>query len=201
MFLVDTLILTTGVLLLMGIASSKFSARIGVPVLVLFLALGMLAGSEGIGGIEFDNYGVAHAIGTLALAVILFDGGLSTPLTSLRLTWRPAMVLATVGVLVTATITGLASAWILKLPVLEGLLLGSIVGSTDAAAVFAVLRYGGVHLPERLSSVLEVESGSNDPMAIFLTVGCIEVLTGGMPIGPGLLTLLFKQKAMGAIVG
>jgi cell volume regulation protein A len=144
---------------------------------------------------------VAHAIGTLALAVILFDGGLSTPVSSIRLTWRPAMVLATVGVLITAIITGLASAWILKVSVLEGLLLGSIVGSTDAAVVFAVLRYGGVHLPERLSSVLEVESGSNDPMAIFLTVGCIEVLIGNVPLGPGLLMLFFQQMALGAIVG
>ena len=201
MFLVDTLILITGVLLLMGIASSKFSARMGVPVLVLFLALGMLAGSEGIGGIDFDNYGVAHAIGTLALGIILFDGGLSTPVSSIRMIWRPAMVLATVGVLITAMITGLASAWILKVSVLEGLLLGSIVGSTDAAAVFAVLRYGGVYLPERLSSVLEVESGSNDPMAIFLTVGCIEVLIGNLPLGPGLLVLFFQQMTLGTVVG
>jgi cell volume regulation protein A len=201
MFLVDTLILVAGVLLLLGIASSKFSARLGVPVLVLFLVIGMIAGSEGLGGIEFEDYRLAHGIGTLALAVILFDGGLSTSLSAVRATWRPALVLATAGVLVTAILTGLASAWVLELSLLEGVLLGSIVGSTDAAAVFAVLRYGGVHLPGRLSSVLEVESGSNDPMAIFLTVGCIEVLTGRMSLGPGLLWLFVTQMGVGAMVG
>jgi cell volume regulation protein A len=140
MFLVDTLILVTGVLLLLGIASSKFSARLGVPVLVLFLALGMLAGSEGVGGIAFENYTLAHGIGTLALALILFDGGLRTPLASLRSSWKPSLALATVGVLVTALVTGWAAAWALNVSLLEGMLLGSIVGSTDAAAVFAVLR-------------------------------------------------------------
>jgi cell volume regulation protein A len=201
MFAVDILILVSGVLLLLGIASSKVSARLGVPVLVLFLLLGMLAGSEGIGGIDFENYTLAHGIGTLALAVILFDGGLSTPMSAVRTTWKPAFVLATVGVLITAVVTGLAASWILKISWLEGLLLGSIVGSTDAAVVFAVLRSGGVSLPKRLASTLEIESGSNDPMAIFLTVGCIEVLTGNVPLGPGLLWLFVMQMGLGAAVG
>ena len=144
MFLIDYVILTTGVLLLLGIASSKVSARLGVPVLVLFLLLGMLAGSEGIGGLEFENYSLAHGIGTLALAMILFDGGLSTSLSAIRVAWKPAVLLATWGVLVTAVITGLAAAWILGVSLLEGLLLGSIVSSTDAAAVFAVLRSSGM---------------------------------------------------------
>lgn len=158
MFLIDTLILVTGVLLLLGIMSSKVSARLGIPVLVLFLLLGMLAGSEGIGGLEFENYTLAHAIGTLSLAMILFDGGLSTSMSAIRVVWKPSMLLATWGVLVTAVITGLAAAWILQIPLLEGLLLGSIVGSTDASAVFAVLRSGGVSLPKRIAAVLEVES-------------------------------------------
>src|SRR5690606_18079881 len=175
MFLVDQLILVAGVLLLLGATSSKFSARLGVPVLVLFLALGMLAGSEGIGGIEFENYALAHGVGTLALAVILFDGGLQTPLASARMVWKPAFLLATVGVLITAVVTGVVAAMVLNLSWLEGMVLGSIVGSTDAAAVFAVLRHGGVNLSDRLASTLEVESASNDPMAIFLTVGCLEV--------------------------
>src|SRR5690554_8175835 len=128
MFEVDSLILVSGVLLLLAIASSKFSARLGVPVLVLFLALGMLLGSEGIGGVAFDNYGLAHAIGTIALAIILFDGGLATSLESIRITWRPSLLLATFGVLITAFVTGVAAAWILEIPLLEGLLLGSIVG-------------------------------------------------------------------------
>jgi cell volume regulation protein A len=201
MFLVDTLILIAGVLLLLGIASSKFSARIGVPVLVLFLAVGMLAGSEGLGGIAFEDYRLAHAIGTISLALILFDGGLRTPLESIRSAWKPSLVLATVGVLITAFVTGAAAAWLLGLSLLEGLLLGSIVGSTDAAAVFATLRYGGVQLSKRLSATLEVESGANDPMAIFLTVGCIEVLSGQTEFGWGLLQLLLLQFAVGTIVG
>jgi cell volume regulation protein A len=201
MFLVDTLILIASVLLLLGIASSKFSARIGVPVLVLFLAVGMLAGSEGIGGIDFEDYRLAHAIGTISLALILFDGGLQTRLDSIRLAWKPSLALATVGVLITAVATGAAAAWLLGLSLLEGLLLGSIIGSTDAAAVFATLRYGGVQLSKRLSATLEVESGANDPMAIFLTVGCIEVLSGQTEFGLGLLRLLLTQFAVGTVVG
>src|SRR5688572_622638 len=201
MFLIDSLILGTGILLLLGIASSKLSSRLGVPVLVLFLVLGMLAGSDGIGGIAFENYQLAHAVGSLALALILFDGGLSTPASAVRSVWKPAMFLATLGVLITSIVTGLAASWILDIPLLEGMLLGSIVGSTDAAAVFSVLRSGGVSLRERLKSTLEVESGANDPMAIFLTVGCIEILMGRLSIGPDLLWLFVKQMAVGAIAG
>ncbi len=201
MFAIDTIIYWTGVLLLLGIASSKFSTRLGLPVLVLFLALGMLAGSEGIGGIDFENYELAHGIGTVALAIILFDGGLSTPLASIRLVWKPALLLATFGVLITAGITGWATALVLGLPILKGMLLGSIVGSTDAAAVFAVLRSGGVNLSDRLASTLEVESGSNDPMAIFLTVGFIEIITAQATPGWGLLSLFVTQIAVGTVVG
>jgi cell volume regulation protein A len=200
-FLIDTLILVTGLLLLLGIASSKLSSRLGVPVLVLFLILGMLAGSEGIGGIPFDDYRLAHAVGTLALAVILFDGGLSTPLAAVQAVWRPALSLATVGVFVTAIITGLAASWILDLTLLEGLLIGSIAGSTDAAAVFSVLRSGGVSLADRLRSTLEVESGANDPMAIFMTIGCIEVLSGRMELGLSLVGLFVSQMAIGLLGG
>jgi cell volume regulation protein A len=201
MFLIDTLILGTGILLLFGIASSKLSSRLGVPVLVLFLIIGMLAGSEGIGGIPFENYRLAHAVGTLALALILFDGGLSTPLSSVRAVWKPALLLATVGVFITAVVTGVAASWILGISLIEGLLLGSIAGSTDAAAVFAVLRSGGVSLPERLKSTLEVESGANDPMAIFMTIGCIEVLMGRMEPGPGLVWLFVSQMGLGSVIG
>lgn len=201
MLLIDAIILTTGILLLLGIVSSKFSSRFGVPVLVLFLLLGMLAGSEGIGRIEFEDYRLAHAIGSLALALILFDGGLSTSLSGIRLVWMHSAVLATFGVLITSLITGVFAAWILELSVLQGLLLGSIIGSTDAAAVFAVLRSGGVALPERLQATLEVESGSNDPMAIFLTIGCIQLLTGQMELGPDLVWLFLKQMLIGGVVG
>lgn len=198
---VDITILIAGLLLLLGIASSKVSARLGLPVLVLFLLLGMLAGDEGIGGIAFDNYQLAYGIGTLALVVILFDGGLGTSASAFRAVWAPSLLMATLGVLITAIVTGLAAMWILDLPLLVGILLGSIVGSTDAAAVFSILRHGGISLPKRLASTLEVESASNDPMAIFLTIGCLEVLAGEVTGVQDLLGLLFTQMVVGAIGG
>ncbi len=198
---VNSLMLAGGVLLLIGIASSKFSARLGMPVLVLFLAVGMLAGSEGLGGIAFEDYELANAIGSVALALILFDGGLRTSLRSVRTAWRPALSLATAGVLVTALLTGLAAAWILDLPPLYGILLGSIVGSTDAAAVFSVLRTSGLKLPERLTATLEIESGSNDPMAIFLTLGLLQVITGQADSALALGLLFAMQFGIGTVVG
>jgi cell volume regulation protein A len=201
MFAVDRIIFLTGALLLVGILSSKISVRMGLPVLLLFLLVGMLAGSEGIGRIDFDNFEIAHAIGTIALAAILFDGGLQTPLSSIRAVWKPSLLLATIGVLVTAAVTGVAASYILNIPLLDGLLLGSIVGSTDAAAVFAVLRSQGLRLHEHVSATLEIESGSNDPMAIFLTIGLIEVLLGRMSFGPELLNLFLLQMVVGAAVG
>jgi cell volume regulation protein A len=201
MFIIDTILLVTGVLLLLGIVSSKLSTRLGMPVLVLFLIVGMAAGSEGIGGLEFEDYRLAHAIGTVALALILFDGGLGTSLSAIRVSWKPSALLATLGVLITAVITGVAASWILDISLLEGLLLGSIVGSTDASAVFSILRWGGVGLPNQISSVLEVESASNDPMAIFLTVGCIELLLGNVTFGPGLLGLFAAQMTIGTLAG
>jgi cell volume regulation protein A len=201
MFLVDRIILLAAVLLLIGTVSSKLSARLGLPVLVVFVAIGMLAGENGIGRIDFDNFVIAHAIGTLALAMILFDGGLQTRTAALGAVWKPSLLLATVGVLVTAAIAGIAAAWILDLPLLSGLLLGSIVASTDAAAVFSILRAQGVHLRPRVAAMLEIESGSNDPMAILLTIGCIEVLTGRLEIGFGLVTLFLQQMGIGGFVG
>lgn len=201
MFVVDTIILVVSTLLLFGVASSKLSNRLGVPVLVLFMGLGMLAGSEGIGRIEFDNYKLAHGISTVALAIILFDGGLNTTLGAIRTVWKPSFVLATFGVLVTSVVTGYAAHLILDLSLMEGMLIGSIVGSTDAAAVFAVLRSGGVALSKKMAALLEVESGSNDPMAIFLTIGCIEIISGKMELGPEIVGLFITQMVVGAIFG
>jgi cell volume regulation protein A len=200
-FAIDRLILLAAALLLIGTISSKLSTRLGLPVLVLFVAIGMLAGENGIGRIDFDNYVVAHAIGTVALALILFDGGLQTRTRALRAVWRPAMLLATIGVLVTAAITGIAAAAVLKIPLAVGLLLGSIVASTDAAAVFSVLRFQGLHLRERVAATLEIESGANDPMAIFLTIGLLEWLGGQLTSGLGAVTLFVTQMGVGAIVG
>jgi len=193
--------LLAGVLLLLGIASSKFSARLGMPVLVLFLSVGMLAGSEGLGCIPFENYDLANSVGSVALALILFDGGLRTSLDAVQRVWRPAMALSTIGVLITSLLTGLAAAWVLKLPLLQGLLVGSIVGSTDAAAVFSVLRTSGLKLPDRLTSTLEVESGSNDPMAIFLTLGLVQIITGGAGSTQDLVVLFLSQFGVGALAG
>ena len=201
MFLVDRIILLTAVLLLIGTVSSKLSARFGLPVLVVFVAVGMLAGENGIGQIDFDDFVIAHAIGTLALAVILFDGGLQTRTAALKAVWKPSLLLATVGVVVTAATTGIAATWILDLPLPSGLLLGSIVASTDAAAVFSILRAQGVRLRPRVAATLEIESGSNDPMAILLTIGCIEVITGRLEVGFGLVTLFLRQMGIGGFIG
>lgn len=196
-----TALLVGGALVLLGIASSTVSARVGLPVLVLFLGLGMLAGSEGLGGIPFEDYELANVLGSAALALILFDGGLRTPMASVRAAWCPALVLSTAGVALTALVTGLAAAWALGLPLAHGILLGAIVGSTDAAAVFASLRASRQRLPERLAATLEMESGSNDPMAIFLVIGLVEVLTAEA-VAPGALLLLFVQQfGLGALVG
>jgi cell volume regulation protein A len=198
---INAVMFLAGVLLLLGIASSKFSARLGMPVLVLFLAVGMLAGSEGLGRIAFEDYGFANSVGSAALALILFDGGLRTSLGSVRSAWRPALSLSIVGVLLTSALTGLAAAWVLHVPLLHGMLLGGIVGSTDAAAVFSVLRTSGLTLPERLTATLEVESGSNDPMAIFLTLGLIGVITGTAGSAVALLLLFVLQFGVGAAAG
>jgi potassium/hydrogen antiporter len=172
-----------------------------MPVLVLFLGVGMLFGSEGLGGIAFEDYALANSIGSVALAMILFDGGLRTSLDSVRSSWRPALSLSTIGVFLTSLLTGFAAAWILDLPLLHGMLLGSIVGSTDAAAVFSILRTSGLRLPARLTATLEVESGSNDPMAIFLTLGLIALIMGSADSVAGLGILFFLQFGVGGAVG
>ena len=198
---INTAMFLSGVLLLLGITSSKFSARLGFPVLVLFLAVGMAAGSEGVGRIPFENYPLANNIGSVALALILFDGGLRTSLGAVRRVWKPALALSTLGVVLTSLITGLAASWVLQLPLLQGLLVGSIVGSTDAAAVFSVLRTSGLKLPEQLTSTLEVESGSNDPMAIFLTLGLIGVITGEASTAQALALMFIVQFGVGGLIG
>ncbi len=201
MFPVDTNLLVLGVLVMFATLSSRLGARMGVPLLVIFVAIGMLAGSEGPGGIAFSDYNLAHAIGTCALILILFDGGLQTTVASIRRTAAPAGVLSTLGVVTTAGLVGLGAAYLLDVPLAQGLLLGSIVGSTDAAAVFATVRSSGLHLRPRLASTLEIESGSNDPMAVLMTVGCLEAILGTVG-GPGEMALfLVQQLAVGGLFG
>ncbi|MDZ7747475.1 MAG: cation:proton antiporter [Halofilum sp. (in: g-proteobacteria)] len=170
MVFASQLILGIGVLLLVSVLASRISDRIGAPLLLLFLLLGMLLGEDGPGGIVFNDVDTAFLVASLALAVILFDGGLHTPRSSFRLGLRPALVLATVGVVITAGITGAAAVVLFDIGVAEGLLIGAIVGSTDAAAVFYLLHAHGLRINDRLQATLEIESGSNDPMAVFLTV-------------------------------
>ena len=202
MELLNLAILIGAALLLVAIVASDISSRLGAPLLLVFLLLGMLAGEDGPGGIRFDDFETSYVIGTLALAVIIFDGGLRTSRETFRVALWPAVSLATLGVVITAALLGIFASWILGLSWLEGMLLGAIVGSTDAAAVFALLRTQGAALQKRVASTLEIESGSNDPMAIFLTVALLEVLAAGKSTLEASVALSFLvQFAIGAAAG
>ena len=166
------LILIAGLLLAIGLAAAKVADRVRVPGLLLFLGLGMLAGSEGIGGVEFDDAELTRTLGTIGLVLILFEGGLSAGWTEIRPVLGTAVSLATLGTVLTALITGAAAIWLFDLGTLEGLILGSAVAATDSAAIFAVLR--GSRLRRRLARALEGESGMNDPVALLLVVGFID---------------------------
>lgn len=189
-----------GVLLGISALLSRTSSRFRIPVFLLFLVIGMLAGSEGPGGIDFEDYGLAFRLGTVALALILFDGGLNTPVASLRRAIRPAAVLATVGVAGTATVVALG-ARLLGFSWIEAFLLGAVVSSTDAAAVFSVLRGSSLSLKPRVATTLEIESGLNDPMAVILTMALTASLVDGRPPGLSILGGILLQLALGGVLG
>ncbi len=188
-------------LLLVSILSSLVSARVGAPLLLVFLLIGMLAGEDGPGGIPFSDFEGAFVLGSLALALILFDSGLNTRLAAVRLAVAPSMALATLGVVLTAVAVGLAAMWAFDLPLLHGLLFGAIVSSTDAAAVFFLLNVTGLNLKERVRATLEIESGSNDPMAVFLTVALIELIRAGQGLDWSLATLFLGKMGLGLLLG
>ncbi len=192
-------ILLGSLLLISGVITTKFSSKFGVPALVLFILVGMIAGSDGIGLIYFDNARIAQGVGILALIIIVFEGGLLTNKHTVKDVIKPSMVLATLGVLITSIIVGLGAVLILKVSLVEGFLFGAIVGSTDAAAVFAVLK--GKNIKTKLGSTLEVESGSNDPMAVFLTISMINILTVEDPNYLTLILSFFWQMGLGAFLG
>ncbi|MGH7388246.1 MAG: potassium/proton antiporter [Candidatus Rokuibacteriota bacterium] len=198
---IDHLLLGAALLLLLSVVASKTSGRSGVPVLLFFLAIGMLAGSDGPGGIYFDDPWLAQSLGVVALVVILFAGGLDTDWRSVRPVLHHGLGLATFGVLLTALCLGGFVSTALGYPLVEGLLLGAIVSSTDAAAVFAVLRSRNVGLRGHLKPLLELESGSNDPMAVFLTTGLIHLITTPAASMAGLLPGFVVQMGLGAAAG
>jgi len=196
------IILLAAGLFLASILATVITPRLGVPLLLVFLIVGMLAGEDGPGRIRFENYPLANLAGVAALAVILFDGGMRTRMENFRVALRPALSLATVGVLVTTAVTGVFAAWLLDLPLAEGLLIGAIVGSTDAAAVFSLLNNSAVHLNRRITSALEIESGTNDPMAIFMTLALIAYLREPDHFGPLQATaMLVLQMGLGTLFG
>jgi cell volume regulation protein A len=201
----NLLLLAAAVLVFVSILLTPLSARIGAPLLLLFLGLGMLLGENGPGGIEFDRFDLAYQLGSLALAIILFSGGLDTTREEVRRAAGPALLLATVGVLVTSAVVGGAAAWLFGTPLTHGLLLGAVVGSTDAAATFLLLQQGRIRLKGRVRETILVESGINDPMAIFLTTSLVVLVDAGTALTAevllDLLPSLLTRLGLGTLVG
>jgi cell volume regulation protein A len=195
----SNLILITGALLIAGLLATIAAGRLRVPGLVLFIGLGMAVGSDGTGWIDFDDYELARTIGVIALALILFEGGLSVGFGEIRPVLGASLALAIPGTLITAAIAGLAATWIFGITLLEGLLLGSIVSATDGAAIFSLLR--GSSLRPRVARTLEGETGFNDPVAILLVVGLIDWIQ--LPdYGVADMAFLFlRELGIGVVVG
>jgi NhaP-type Na+/H+ and K+/H+ antiporter len=196
------LILVGGALGLLSIVAGVISARFHAPLLLVFLALGMLAGEDGPGGIAFNDFQSSYLIGSIALAIILFEGGLKTERAMIRMAFWPSLLLATIGVALTAGIVGTAAVWLFSLSWTQALLIGAVLAPTDAAAVNTLLRAARVAVPERVTSALELESGLNDPMSVFLTVLLVQGLTTPEGIRTGHAVLMFvEEMAGGAIAG
>src|ERR671936_2330038 len=204
MAVLDTIsigILLGALLVLAGIMSSLVAMRFGAPLLLVFLIVGMIAGEAGPGGLQFDDVRTTYVVGSIALALILFDGGLRTRFATFRSVLAPAATLATFGVLLTAALTAPVAYAVLGLSWTEALLVGAVVASTDAAAVFFLIHSRGLRLRPRVGALLEVESGSNDPFAVLLTIILVEFLTVGDRSWQHVLAVFVEQAALGAIVG
>lgn len=198
---VSIAILLGSLLVLAGILSSLIALRFGAPLLLVFLFVGMLAGEGGPGGISFSDVGTTYLVGSIALALILFDGGLRTRFAAFRNVLAPSLVLATLGVLLTALIIAPVAKYVLGIGWLEALLVGSVIASTDAAAVFFLINAKGLRLRPRVRALLEVESGTNDPFAVFLTLLLLEMLLAGEHSWSGALLTLGRQAALGMLMG
>lgn len=201
MISIELALLVAAVLLLASILASKISGRLGIPSLLIFLCIGMLAGSDGLGGIQFDDPFIAQALGVIALSYILFAGGLSTDWSSVRPVLWQGGLLSTLGVFLTAALAGLFATVVGGFSPLEGFLIGSIISSTDAAAVFSVLRSKNVSLKGNLKFLLELESGSNDPMAVVLTTACVSLLLHPGETVVDLIPMILLQLSLGALLG
>lgn len=197
----EYILLVLSVLILISISLTKISENLGLPALILFLVVGMLAGSDGPGKIHFDNVYIAQYVGIIALIFILFSGGLETKWKDVKPVLYPAAILSTLGVFLTAVLMGLFIHYIIGLNLTESLLIGAIISSTDAAAVFSVLRAKGTFLKGKLKPLLELESGSNDPAAILLTVMLIQLIKQGDVTFFGIISFLFLQIVLGSLIG
>jgi cell volume regulation protein A len=194
-------ILLGSLLVLAGILSSLVALRFGAPLLLVFLLLGMLAGEGGPGGLKFDDIGTAYIVGSIALALILFDGGLRTRLATFRNVLAPAATLATAGVLITTLLTAPVAKLVLGIGWTQALLVGAVVASTDAAAVFLLINARGLRLRSRVRATLEVESGTNDPFAVFLTLLLVEFLLAGDQTWSHVLVIFLRDTVLGCIIG
>ncbi|HEY0292256.1 MAG TPA: potassium/proton antiporter [Hansschlegelia sp.] len=200
--IVNAILLFGAALMLVGILSSLVASRFGAPLLLVFLVIGMLTGQDGPGGVAFDNYRLTYLIGSISLAIILFDGGLRTRLSHVVGALAPAVMLATVGVLLTGGIVGLFAAWALHLQWLEGLLVGATIASTDAAAVFFLIRSSGMQLQRRVNATLEIESSTNDPVAVFLTVMLVGLVASpGEGAGLSIIGHFLQEAVIGGAAG
>lgn len=199
--MIEYTLLGVSILLLLSIIASKATSRLGIPALLIFLIIGVLAGSEGPGGIYFDDPSLAQSLGIVALIFILFAGGIDTSWTNIKPVMGRGIALATLGVAFTAIMVGWFASIVLDMSLLQGLLLGSIISSTDAAAVFSLLRSRRIRLEGELKPLLELESGSNDPMAIFLTASLTSLIVNPNLSPAGMIPSFAQQMELGAVIG